>query len=163
MNPRARYLTTTIAVIAVAAIYVATVERPGPRPAPRPATSQETPRPRLAPPPGALEILATGAVTLSTAQRVRLEALAAAFARDVEPLEARVAAAAEEFSRFMREAQDRERTGLEDVRRRSEDVQALSAELRERRRRHGNEALDVLDERQRAVITQSTATAGGTR
>jgi hypothetical protein len=72
-------------------------------------------------------------------------------------------AAAAEFGRFMDEARSRERTGLDDVRRRSEDVQALSAELRERRLQHSEEALGVLDERQREAVTQATTTIGGTR
>jgi hypothetical protein len=163
MNVRTRYLATTILMAAVVILYVTTAERPAPPVAARAATSVSAPRPPLAVPSGAKQILARQDLALTPAQRARLEALAADWSRESAPLETAAATAEQDLERFMREAQDARRTSIDEIRRRSEDFQSRSIELRLGRQRHASEALSVLDERQRIQMAGRTATVGGTR
>jgi hypothetical protein len=163
VNVRTRFLTTAIAMLAAGAVWFATVDRAAPRAAPRTAKTAASARGSLGSPPTAVAILATEGLALTSGQRAALESRAARWAHEGGRLEADVEVVTKAFEGFMRDAQDKGRTTLAEVRTRSEAFQSISAELRERRQRHSDDALSVLDERQRAVVTTTSARAGGTR
>jgi hypothetical protein len=161
VNVRTRSVTTTIAMLAAVAIWGATADRSAPGAAPRTANTTAWARAPLTAPPTAALIMATEGLRLTPTQRAALASRASRWAREAEALDAEVAGATKEFEGFMRDAQDKGRTTLAEVRARSEALQSISAELRERRRRHSDDALSVLDEGQRGVVTRTMA--GGMR
>ena len=160
MSPSLRYLSTTVALLAVGLGY-ALIQGRGERPTPRPAAQSEAvarPVPPPAAPPTAGEILERRAsFSLAADQVSRLEALDAEWKRE--------AAAEQALSRFMKEAQSAGGTSVQEIQRRSAEFRELSAALRERRRLHSEAAAHVLTESQRRQLAAatSTGTPGGGR
>ncbi len=168
MNARLRYLSTTLALLAVGLGYALIQGRPW-RPTPRlearPATVSRPAGPSPAPH-TAREILARGdALSLTAEQKARLEVLDRAWKKETAGLEAALREVSEEFSRFMKEAQAGSGASLQEIQRRSAEVGDLSAALRERRRLHSEDAARVLtgSQRQKLAPESSTATRGGDR
>ena len=163
---RARHLTTALAMIVIGVVWITIVDRPpGPRPvgAGSPAAGPAA-RPPVVTPVTARDVLAKADVLQLTAdQRTRLASAATAWDRERASLQAALDAATEEFTRFARSAQQAGRTRLDDVRSRTEDVQSLSALLRERRVRHAADALGVLSASQRSQVPDVRQTTGGRR
>ena len=140
---RARYLATTLALLAVGLAFGVSQWRPKPSP-PRPARAAATPA-RLALPPTAREILDRAqALQLSRDQVIRLNALDQRWKAETANLEAAIRTASVEFDRFMNEARSGRGAPLEEVQRRSADLQALSAEMRQRRNIHSARVLEIL-------------------
>lgn len=164
MTGRPRYLFTTLAIVAAAVVWVIADRPEPPRPAraaPPPVAATARPRPAL--PPTARDLLASAALALTSGQRGRLETLAVVWERETTSLEAEVTAASAEFERFMTEAQRAGRTSLDEIRRRSLEMQDMSAALRGRRVRHGEEAAGVLTGPQRATLAEVNRIPGGDR
>ena len=144
-------------------IFRARTERPQlslPRSAPitRPAP--------VALPPTAREILEGGVLLdLNAAQRTRLRALDATWARESGAAQAELDAAMADFSRFMDEAHATGRTSLQEIQRGSAEISTLSAALREQRRLHAAAAAAILTDWQRTRLGEVTqaAAAGGQR
>ncbi len=152
MSPRVRSLTTTLALLAVAAGYALMsqgwVERQRPRPMVREAGARPVPPP--APAPSAREIIDRGpAVGLSREQAARLRALDAEWVRQSSELQAAIDNEERQFSAFMKEAQGGRGASLQEIQRRSANLRDLSATLREARWRHGLASAEVLTEQQR--------------
>ena len=151
MNPRVRSLTTTLALLAVAAGYALSqgwVARQSPRPMVREAGARPVPPP--APAPSAREILDRGpAVALSREQSARLGALDAEWRRQSSDLQAAIDDEERQFSAFMKEAQGGRGANLQEIQRRSANLRDLSATLREARWQHGLASAEVLTEQQR--------------
>jgi len=151
MSPRVRFLTTTLALLAVAAGYTLSqgwVEHQSPRPMVREA--RERPVPPPAPAPSAREILEQGpAVGLSREQAARLRALDAEWVRQSSELQAAIDDEERQFSAFMKEAQGGRGASLQEIQRRSANLRDLSATLRETRWQHGLDSAEVLTEQQR--------------
>lgn len=168
MTPSLRYLSTTGALLAVGLGYALLQGRPD-RPVPRPA-AQSMAVARSAPLspalPRAREILDRGAaLSLTADQAARLEVLEGEWKEETAELEAAVDTAAQEFSRFMKDAQAAGGASGQEIQRRSAEYRELSAALRERRRLHGEAAARVLTEPQRQKLagTTSTGAPGGGR
>ena len=151
MSPRVRYLSTTLALLAVAAGYALSqgwVEHQSPRPMVREAGARPVPPP--APAPSAREILDRGpAAGLSREQAARLRALDAEWARQSSELQAAIDDEERQFSAFMKEAQGGRGASLQEIQRRSANLRDLSATLREARWQHGLASAEVLTEQQR--------------
>lgn len=158
MNPHARSLAATLAVVLVAVayfVYQTRIERPGP-PRPAPALSAARPPGLPAPPPTAHEIL-DQSVTLDLRgdQVVRLKALDRLWTREISGLQPMIHEAEREFSGFVNDAKGTKRASLQEIQQRSATLSRLSAELRERRQHHAEAALGVLAEWQRQRLAQS--------
>lgn len=168
MSSRLRYLSTTVALVAVGLGYALIQGRPE-MPAPRPAAQPGAvvrPVPPAAAPPTAREILdRRAALSLTADQAARLEALDVEWRKEAAELEPAVEAASQEFSRFMKDAQSSGGASVQEIQRRSVEFRELSAALRDRRRLHGEAAAHVLTEsqRQRLGVVASTGTLGGGR
>ena len=152
MSPRVGFLTTTLALLAVAAGYALSqgwVERQSPRPMVREAGARPVPPP--SPAPSAREILDRGpAVGLSREQAGRLRALDAKWLRQSSELQAAIDDEERQFSAFMKEAQGGGRgASLQEIQQRSANLRDLSATLREARWQHGLASAEVLTEQQR--------------
>ena len=151
MSPRVRYLSTTLALLAVAAGYALSqgwVERQSPRPMLREAGARPVPLP--APAPSAREILdRVPAVGLSREQAARLRALDAEWVRQSSDFQAAIEGEERQFSAFMKEAQGGRGASLQEIQRRSANLRDLSATLREARWQHGLGSAEVLTEQQR--------------
>jgi hypothetical protein len=120
----------------------------------------------MALPPTARDILDGGVLLdLKAAQRTRLRALDAAWARESAAAQAALDAATADFSRFMDEARATGRTSLQEIQRRSAEISDLSATLRERRQRHVEAAAAILTDWQRPKLGEVTraVAAGGQR
>jgi hypothetical protein len=168
MSPPVRYLSTTLALLAVGLGYALMQSRrwhPGPGLRARPAAAG---RPALPPaaPLTAREVLdRSEAVGLTHDQKARLEHLDRRWQQETAGLEAAVHVAEQEFSRFMQEAQAGKGTTLQEIQRRSADVRDLSAALRERRLLQAGAVAQVLTEAQRRTLglPPSPETSGGGR
>lgn len=151
MSPRVRYLSTTLALLAVTAGYALSqgwIERQSPRPMVREAGARPVLPP--APAPSAREILDRGpAGGLSREQAVRLQALDAEWARQSSDLQAVIDGEQRQFAAFMKEAQGGRGASLQEIQRRSANLRDLSATLREARWQHGLASAEVLTEQQR--------------
>ena len=161
----ARYLATTLALLAVAVGYGVSqrwTEPPPPRPVRGPAAAA---RPALPPaPPAAREILDRAAGrALTPEQAARLEALDRQWIEEAAGLLSALEAARSEFSRFVAETQATRGTGVGEIQRRSAEYRELSADFRERRRLHGEAALGLLTDSQRRSLAPATSpdTRGG--
>ncbi len=150
MTIRSRHLATTVALVAIAGFAVFLQTRPAGPGARLETTAGADVRPLPPPAPRTARELLDRRVALSVtaAQARRLEALDRQWVEESRSLQAAVGAAREEFGRFM-ESQTSRGTSLADLLRRSADYRALSAELRERRRRHGEAAGGLLADWQR--------------
>jgi len=160
VSPRLRYLSTSLALVAVGLGY-AVSQRWFERPAPRPITRSEAavrPDARPPAPPIARDVLARGAdLSLTADQQARLEALDLQWKGKSADLEVAFKEAEREFSQFMREAQAGGKTSLQDIQRRSADLQSLSAALRERRQIHSEAAARILTATQRQKLFSGTS------
>jgi hypothetical protein len=158
MNPHLRYLSATLALVAVATAYFVLQGR-GERPAPRlptPVMSAARPTAMPAGPPTARDILDRDVVLdLDGEQRLRLEALDSVWTREVSGLETAIHESEREFTGFMKEAQGSRGVSTQEIQRRSAEFSQLSAELRERRQQHSEAALRVLADWQRQRLMQS--------
>ena len=142
MSPRVRYLSTSLALLAVGLGYALTqgqVGRPAPPPPARAGAAR--PAPLASAPSTARQILDRGTVlSLTSDQMDRLETLDRQWRRESAKLETALTAAELEFSRFMREAKAGGRTNLQEIQRRSAEFRDRSAALRERRQIHAETA-----------------------
>jgi hypothetical protein len=161
MSPRTRYLATTLALVAAVAAY-GFWQRPLERPTPRlPAASAPTARP-ASPlgPPTARRILDQAMVLgLSHDQMVRLRALERFWTREERELQVAVRDAERELSAFMKDAQGSGGASVQQIQQRSAEFSSLSATLRERRQRHSEAALQLLDGWQRHRLAGAEAGA----
>lgn len=169
MSSRVRYLSTTLALVAVGVAYAAIQARPW-RPGPRlEARPMAVGRPIPAPPAPltAREILEHGAaLSLTVDQKAHLAALDRKWREESAGLETALQSAEVEFSRFMKEAQAGGRTSLQDIQHRSAEASELSASLRERRRIHAEVAARILTTTQRQKLFRGTSPeppTGGSR
>lgn len=167
MTPRTRYLSTSLALVAVGLGYALIQGRPDRPPLRLPArpAAPDRPAPTSPSPPTAREILERArALSLTAAQIARLEALDRQWQQESSGLEAALRQAEQDFSRFMTDAQAARRTSLEEIERRSAEFRELSAALRERRRLHAEAAAQLLSEPQRltlASLPSPKPTGGG--
>jgi hypothetical protein len=162
---RFRSVTFTLALLAIGVAWITVVDRPAaPRVARPVPAAAPAPTPRYARPATANDVLARAdLLALSAEQRGRLTALGASLDAEMAPMQRALAAASEDFTRFAREAQHAGRVRLDDVRVRTEDIQALSALVRERRARHAAETLSALTPAQREQFAQARDMTGGLR
>jgi hypothetical protein len=161
MSARRRYLVTTLALLAIVALYVA-IEASGDRPAPRLARTA-APVTRPARTPVAREILARGAeLALTDDQGAQLEALDRAWRAEGAALRASTDEAGEEFLAFAR-GQAARGASLAEVERQSARYRELSAEVRANRGRHAAAAMAILNDTQRGRLAPVAApqTSGG--
>ncbi len=168
MSPRLRYLSTTMALVAVGLGFALIQGKPwrsAPRLEARPMVAR-SPAPRPPAPPTAREILGHGTdLSLTADQKARLEALDLRWKGEAAGLEAAIKEAEQEFSRFMKETQAGGKTSVQEIQRRSADLQSLSAALRERRQIHSEKAARILTAIQRQQLSAGTSTEppGGIR
>lgn len=161
MSPWVRYLSTTVALVALAAAYVlwqGRLERPTPRlpagsaPVIRPASPSQVPRSATA-----REILDRAvALELSDRQVNRLHALDRLWTNEEARLEAAIREAEGEVAIFMEEAKASRGASVQEIQRRSAELRNLGALLRERRQQHSDASVGLLAGWQR----QRPATAG---
>lgn len=166
MSVRRRYVMTTLALLALGLSYAATRgggDRPGAVPRPPARATALAPPAELAPL-TAEEILArSGPLSLTRAQRRRLETLASEWRAGSAKLEADLDAAVSEFSRFMDEARAGRGASLAEIQRRSADVRDLGATLRAQRAVHAEAAARVLTDSQRTRLGRTLDASGGAR
>ena len=155
-----RPLIVTLGLCVVAVAYIASPTLPSRPAAARPTGERAVPAPPRAPQYTARDLLTTP-LALAPAQRTRLESLAAAWQKESGPLDAEVAAAGAELETFMAEAAERRGARLADLQARSATFREASVRLRERRAVHQAAALAVLTPEQRAALTRTPLTAGG--
>lgn len=164
MSPRLRYVSTTLALVAVGLGY-AVIQGRAARPAPRIEARPVVARPLAPPLPTAREILDRGTdLALTNDQRARLEALDQQWKKEPAGVQVAVQEAERELTQFM-QAQASGKTSLQEIQRRSADYRELSAELRELRQRHAEAAAHILTESQQRtlVLLTSPQTRGGVR
>jgi hypothetical protein len=151
MSPRVRYLFTTVALVATVLAY-ALWQRPLDRPTPRlPAASSLTARPASPPMPHTARRILDQAVVLELThgQKIRLRALDRFWTSEERELQATVRDAERELSAFMKDAQASGGASVQQIQQRSAEFSSFSATLRERRQRHSEAALQLLDGWQR--------------
>jgi hypothetical protein len=168
MSPRVRYLSTTVALVALAVAYVlwqGRLERPAPRlpaasaPVIRPASPAPVPLP-----PTAREILDRAvALDLSDHQVIRLHALDRLWTSEASGLEAAIRGTEGEFSAFMTTAQASGGANMQEIQSRSAELRRLSALLRERRQQHRDVAVGLLADWQRQRLAKAGVATGDTR
>ncbi len=160
MSPRLRYLSTTLALVALGLGYgliQAKPWHPPPRLATRSAEAARSPAPPPLPP-SAREILdRSAALSLTPDQKARLRALDEKWRKESAPLEAALETAGGDFSQFMNEAQSGGKTSLQEIQRRSEEFRGLNAELRAGRQHHAEAAAQLLTESQRRKLAPLTS------
>jgi len=163
VSVRSRYLVTTVALLAVG-IGLGLSQRPARPSLPRPAVHADARPARPALPPTAGEVLSRAEVLqLRPEQAARLRALERAWRADVESLEAALGAASAEFERFVADARRGGGASVPEIQRRSADLQALSAELRERRAAHSRQAVETLTDAQRDALRREPVNPVGGR
>jgi hypothetical protein len=163
MNIRARYLATTLVLIAIGAGYVLMPEWPGRR-APRLAAPADASahRQMLPAPLTAREILDRADLTLTAEQRGRLESLDRRWREETAGVGHELKEAEEEFSRFLADAQAKGGVSVLEIQRRSEEVRRLGAVLRQERKQHSKAAVQILAKIQRgAPLASSMPNASG--
>jgi hypothetical protein len=167
MSPRVRYLSTTVALVALAAVYVfwqGRLDRPTPRlpAASAPVIRGASPAP-VPLPPTAREILDRAvALDLSDHQVIRLRALDRLWTSEASGLEPAIQVAEGEFSAFMKTAQASGGVNMQEIQSRSAELSRLSALLRERRQQHSDVAVGLLADWQRQRLAKAGA-SGDTR
>jgi hypothetical protein len=163
MNVRSGYLATTLAVLAIGLGLGLSQWRPHPalaRPAVR--TTAQPARPAVLP--TASEILdRAGALGLSRQQASRLRELDRQWQTESRPLGQAIRTTSAEFERFVVEARRGGGASVPELQRRSADLQALSAELRERRAEHSRHAVETLTDAQRDALRREPVKAVGGR
>ena len=168
MSPRLRYLSTTVALAALAAAYVfwqGRLERPTPRlpaasaPVIRPASPAPVPLP-----PTAREILDRAvALDLSDHQVVRMRALDRLWTSEASGLDTAIQLAEGEFSAFMKTAQASGGANMQEIQSRSGEIRRLGALLRVRRQQHSDVAVGLLADWQRQRRAKAGVATGDTR
>jgi hypothetical protein len=164
MSLRARYLVTTLALVAIGLGYVLVQQWPRHPvlrlPARAEASSHPAPRPVL---PTAREILEHGAdLALTPDQQGRLAALDRQWKQESAGVQAVADAAGRDFSKFLQE-QGSGKVSLQEIQRRSADYRALSQELRELRQQYAEAAANILTNSQQRTLALQTSpdTRGG--
>jgi hypothetical protein len=163
MSLRARYLVTTLALVAIGLAFGLSqrTERPGP---PRPAV-HATAWPALpAPPPTAREILdGSDALGLSPQQAERLRELDRQWQAEYGELQKAIRTASAELEQFVADARQGGGASLQTLQQRSSELRHLSMTLRERRTEHSRRAAGVLTEAQRATLRPASENSLGGR
>ncbi len=163
MSLRTRYLVTTLALLAIALGVVLSQGRPRPGP-PRPPARDTHTLARLVLPPTAEEILGRAeALQLRPGQSTRLRTLADEWRAETEDLEAALQEASAEFDQFAVEARKGGGASVQELQRRSTDLQTLSAELRARRAAHSLRAVEILTDAQRELLRREPVHSAGGR
>jgi len=168
MSPRIRYLSTTVALAALAvayAVWQGRLERPTP---PLPAPSAPVIRPASPAPvpllPTAREILDRAvALDLSDHQVIRLHALDRLWTSEASGLETVIRGAEGEFSTFMNAARESGGASMQEIQSRSAELRRLGALLRERRQQHSDVAVGLLADWQRQRLAKAGVATGDTR
>jgi len=161
---RTRYLGTTLALLAIGLGFGLSQWRARPSALPKPPTRDARVPARPAHHPTAGEVLSRAeALQLRPEQAARLRTLDRAWRTDVERLEAALRTASTEFEQFVAEARKGGGASVPEVQRRSADLQALSAELRERRAAHSRQAVETLTDAQRDALRREPVNAVGGR
>ena len=156
MSLRTRYLATTLALLAIGLGFGLSQGRTRPAPPRPPARDAHVPA-RLVLPPTAEEILGRAeALQLRPGQATRLRKLADEWRVETERLEAALQAASAEFDQFAAGARRGGGASVPELQRRSADLQALSAELRERRAAHSLRAVEILTDAQRELLRRES-------
>jgi hypothetical protein len=165
MNVRARYLSTTMVLLALAAAYAA-IQATQTRSVPQlrsSLASANRPATPPSPPVSARMILERRAdLGVTAEQAARFEALDHRWRQETKSLVASLEEVEREFARFMA-AQGPRNAPLPEIQRQSAEFRELSAELRERRLRHATAATDLLTaaQRQRLDATSSPSANPG--
>ncbi len=163
MSLRTRYLATTLALLAIGLGFGLSQGRTRPAPPRPPARDAHVPA-RLVLPPTAEESLGRAeALRLRSGQATRLRTLADAWREELERLEAALQAASAEFDQFAAGARRGGGASVPELQRRSADLQALSAELRERRAAHSLRAVEILTDAQRELLRREPVHSVGGR
>ena len=159
---RTRYVTTTLLMIAVAAVAVALQGRDE-RPALRLAAGQARATSRLPAPPPPLTATALlglyAELALSHAQVGQLEDAARRWREETAGLEAAAERARAELARFVETAGGR--ASVDELQRRSAEYRELSAELRSRRVRHAGAVHAMLTDTQRSTLARAPSPGRG--
>ena len=164
MSLRNRYLVTTLALLAIGLGFGLSQWRARPSALPKPPARDARVAARPAHPLTAGEVLSRAeALQLRPEQAARLRTLDRAWRADVESLEAALRAASAEFEQFVAAARKGGGASVPELQRRSADLQALSAELRERRAAHSRQAVETLTDAQRDVLRREPVNAVGGR
>ena len=164
MSVRTRYLTTTLALLAIGLGFGISQWHTRLPALPKPPARDVRVPARPANPPTAREVLSrTEVLQLRPEQAARLRALERAWRADVESLEAALGAASAEFERFVADARRGGGASVPEIQRRSADLQALSAELRERRAAHSRQAVETLTDAQRNALRREPVNPVGGR
>lgn len=151
MRPRVRYLSTTVALVAVVVAYIfwqRPLDRPTPQLPPASASAARLVAPAM--PPTARRVLDQArTLGLTHDQIARLRELDRVWTSEERELQAAIRDAELELSAFMEEAQASRSASVQQIQQRSAQFSSLSATLRERHRRHSELALQLLDGSQR--------------
>ena len=163
MSMRTRYLSTTLALLAIGLGFG--LSQWSPRPSPLRPAVHVTARPALpAPPPTAGEILARSvALDLSPRQAERLRELDRQWQAEYADLQEANRAASAEFERFVADARKGGGASLQALQQQSGELRQLSVTLRERRAEHSRRAVGVLTEAQRATLRSASENPSGGR
>jgi hypothetical protein len=158
-----RYLATTLLLLAIGLGFGLSPWQARPSPPRPPARDAGLPvRPAL--PPTAEEILGRAAtLRLRPEQAARLQALDLQWRAETRDLGAALQAASAEFDQFAGEARKGGGASVPELTRRSADLRALSAELRERRSAHSRRAEETLTDAQRELLRREPVSAAGGR
>jgi len=163
MSFRTRYLATTLALLAIGLAFGVSQWRVRPAP-PRPPVRAASLPPRPVLPPTAQEVLERAdELRLSREQVRRLLALEQEWNAETARLAAAVRAASAEFELFAASAKGGGGASLQEIQRRSADLQALSLELRERRSAHSRRTLELLTDAQQAGLRAASLHSWGGR
>ena len=161
MSLRTRYLSTTLALLAIGLGFGVSQWQPRSSPL-RPAV-HATARPALPPLP-ASEILArSDGLRLSSHQKDRLHELARQWQTESGELQEAIRAASAEFERFVADARKGGGASLQALQQQSGELRQLSVTLRERRAEHSRRAVGVLTEAQRATLRSASENPSGGR
>jgi hypothetical protein len=162
MSVRRHSLATTLILLAVGLGYGVSQWQARP-PMPRPPARTAPVPARPASPPTAPEMLErTEELQLTPTQVTRLTRLAREWAAEAAQLEGAIEEAAAKFEEFAAAAKSGGGASLQEIQRRSADLQGLSAELRDRRVAHSRRIVDLLTDAQRAKLgAESLHSPGG--
>jgi hypothetical protein len=158
-----RYLATTLLLLAIGLGFGLSQRHTRPAP-PRPPARDAGLPPRPALPPTAEEILGRAeALRLRPEQAAWLRTLDRQWRVETGDLGVAIQAATAEFDQFAGEAQKGGGASVPELTRRSVDLRALSAELRERRAAHSRRAEETLTDVQRELLRREPVNSVGGR
>ena len=163
MSMRTRYLSTTLALLAIGLGFG--LSQWSPRPSPlRPAVHATARAALPAPPSTASELLArSDRLGLSPRQTEGLRELDRQWQAETGELQEAIRVASAEFERFVADARQGGGASLQTLQQRSSELRHLSMILRERRAEHGVRAAGVLTEAQRATLRPQIEDSSGGR